>query len=62
MTFQELVAYCGGKQIDVAKKLNRTKGTVSIWKSRGIPDSVQYEIQVFTKGFLKADKQQKQAA
>ena len=57
MTFQELVAYCGGKQIDVAKKLNRTKGTVSIWKSRGIPDSVQYEIQVFTKGCLKADKQ-----
>ena len=62
MTFQELVAYCGGKQIDVARKFNRTKGTVSLWKTRGIPDPVQYEIQVFTGGQLKADKQQQKEA
>lgn len=61
MNFQELVAYCGGKQIDVARKFNKTKGTISIWKTNGIPDSAQYKIEVLTNGQLKADKQPKAA-
>lgn len=44
------------KAIDVANALKVSKGTVSIWKANGIPYERQCQIEVLTKGQLKAEE------
>lgn len=58
MTFNDVLEHFSSrkKSLDVAEALNVSKGTVSIWKSKGIPHERQCQIEIFTKGVLKAAK------
>jgi hypothetical protein len=53
MTFTQLVRHYGGLTA-AARALQRPVTTVSTWRD-GIPRAVQYEIQVLTRGKLRAN-------
>ena len=56
MTVDDLVTHFKvAKDIELTGKLNVTRGTVSKWRSKGIPRDTQARIQTLTKGKLKAD-------
>ncbi|NAR86437.1 MULTISPECIES: Cro/CI family transcriptional regulator [Acinetobacter] len=58
MTVDDLVTHFKvAKDIELTAKLNVTRGTVSKWRSKGIPRDTQARIQILTKGKLKADLQ-----
>jgi len=55
MTYHEALAHFGGTQVALAAALGIKQPTVSCWGG-DIPMSYQYQIEVMTKGKLKADK------
>jgi transcriptional regulator with XRE-family HTH domain len=54
MTYDEAIAWAGGKQADLAAKLGLTQGAVSQWR-RKLPDYMQFRIEVCSGGALKVD-------
>ena len=56
MTYQELLEYCG-TAANISKLCNITSGAVAQWKTNNrVPLSRQWEIELKTKGKLKAEK------
>jgi len=56
MTVDDLKIYYGTKSdSDLAVKLQRSRGAISKWRSRGIPLPTQAVLQIQTKGKVKAN-------
>jgi hypothetical protein len=58
MTLEEAIKHFGS-QAALAEAIGKTSAAISMWKARGgvIPIDRQYQIQVASKGRLKADAQ-----
>lgn len=56
MTIDELLDYFGNRQVNIARAMGVTKATINKWyKNKQIPEIRQYQIELLTKGKLKAD-------
>lgn len=53
MTYADLLREYGSFS-DVARELGLTRAAVSVWRKRGVPLSRQFELEVRTKGRLRA--------
>lgn len=60
MQIQEVLDFFGKSQTKVARALGIAQSNVSKWvKSGHVPELRQYQLQLLTKGKLKADKTQR---
>lgn len=56
MKVDDLKVYYNAKSdAELAEKLQRSRGAISKWRSRGIPLSTQAVLQIQTKGKVKAN-------
>ena len=53
MTYEQLIEHFGS-QAAAAKALGVTRAAVLFWRNTGIPKTRQFQIEVVTKGALKA--------
>lgn len=60
MNFDQVKEHFGSVP-EAAKALGYVRQAVYRWKTEGIPEPVQYKIQVLTGGKLQADEQRKSA-
>lgn len=56
MTYEQALRFFGGTVTSMAEQLGLRISTVHSWRTRGIPAGRQFEIQVLTRGKLRADK------
>lgn len=61
MNLEQVLKHFGVKPYELADKLGVSRGAISQWKSSGIPEGRQWQIEALTKGELKADKSVKAA-
>lgn len=61
MDVEKVVEHFGGTY-ETCKALNVTKGAISQWRSDGIPELRQFQIETLTKGKFKADRQQQRVS
>lgn len=54
MNMQQLVAHYGSQRA-IAEALGTTEQVVSAWNRNGIPAGRQFQVEIATKGLLKAD-------
>jgi hypothetical protein len=60
MTYDEICAHWGDYRA-VAAALDVVPTTVHSWRERGIPHARQYELQVMSRGKLRADPPEKRS-
>ena len=62
MNYDDLIKHYG-TQVAIAKALGIKSPSIAEWKAKGeIPEVRQYQIEVLTKGKLKASRQERSAA
>lgn len=57
MTIYEVLKYYENNGAEAGRNLKVSRKTIAAWKVRGIPICRQYQIELVTRGKLKADKQ-----
>lgn len=61
MDIEKVVDHFGGTQ-ETCDALNVTKGAISQWRSDGIPELRQFQIEALTLGKFKAERQARAAS
>lgn len=56
MNLEQVLKHFDAKPHELAKKMGVSRGAISQWKSAGIPEGRQWQIEALTKGKLKADQ------
>ncbi len=55
MTYEQVLSYYG-TAANIARAFDVRSASVAAWKRDGVPEVRQYQIEIATKGKLKADK------